>query len=94
MKSAMALELICFEADRDIVARQLKAVENDIENAADEMKMIGVENVFDQRLSNVLTGEAQALQRIARELERLRQEVARARLRATRKASGRRQRQG
>jgi hypothetical protein len=90
----MAFELTCFETDRYIVARQLKAVENDIENAADEMKMIGVENVFDQRLSNVLTGEAQALQRIARKLEHLRQEVARARLRATRKASAKRQRQG
>lgn len=94
MRSAIDFELTCFEADRNIVARQLKAVANAIADAASEMKMIGIEKVFDQRLSNVLAGEAQALQRIAQGLEHLRQEVARARFRAVRKAGGTRQRRG
>jgi hypothetical protein len=85
MRSRADLELTCFEADRNVVARQLKTVGIVIQESATELKMIGVENVFDPRLSKVLTAEGRALQRIARALEHLRQEVARARFPKTRK---------
>jgi hypothetical protein len=77
--SSTDFEFSCFEADRNVVVRQLKAVGNAIEDGASEMKLIGLEKVFDERLSKVLTGEARTLQRIARELNELRREVARAR---------------
>ncbi|HYK63550.1 MAG TPA: hypothetical protein VEY94_01270 [Patescibacteria group bacterium] len=77
--SSTDFEFSCFEADRNVVVRQLKAVGNAIEDGASEMRSIGREKVFDERLSRVLTGEAQTLQRVARELNELRREVARAR---------------
>ena len=77
--SSADFEFSCFEADRTVVVRQLEAVANAIKDGASEMKLIGLEKVFDGRLSKVLTGEAQTLQRIARELNELRREVARAR---------------
>lgn len=92
--SSADFEFSCFEADRTMVVRQLKAVRNAIEDGASEMKLIGVEKVFDQHLSKVLTGEARALQRIAQELNQLRREVARARFPQTKKSTGRHRRRG
>lgn len=94
MRSRTDLELACFETDRNVVVRQLRTVAKAIEESAREMKMIGLEQVFDQRLSKVLSGEAQALERIARGLNSLGQKVARARLSETRKSSGTRKRRG
>jgi hypothetical protein len=92
--SSADFELSCFEADRYVVVRRLKAVGNAIEDGASEMKSIGAEKVFDERLSKVLTGEARALQRIARELNELRREVARARFPQTKTAATARGRRG
>jgi hypothetical protein len=94
MRSRTDFELTCFEADRNVVVHQLKAVGSAIEESGKEMKMIGVEKVFDPRLSKVLTAEGRALQRIARGLENLGQKVARARFPQTRRSSRRRQRRG
>ena len=84
--SSANLERTCFEADRNVILRQLKTVGTVIEESADEMKLIGVESVFDPQLSKALTAEGSALQRMARGLDNLRQEVARARFPRTRKS--------
>jgi hypothetical protein len=93
-RSRTNFELTCFEADRNVVVRQLKAVGNAIDETGNEMEMIAVEKVFDPGLSKVLTDEARTLQRMARGLDNLRQEVARARFPETRRSSRRRQRRG
>lgn len=92
--SSTDFEFSCFEADRNVVVRQLKAVGNAIEDGASQMKSIGAEKVFDERLSKVLTGEARALQRIVRELNELRREVARARFPQTKISTTGRGRRG
>lgn len=87
--SSVDFEFSCFEADRNVVVRHLKAVGNAIEDGANEIKLIGVEKVFDEHLSKVLTGEARALHRIAQELDELRREVARARFPQKTSSAGR-----
>jgi hypothetical protein len=87
MTSRTDFETTCFEADRNVVVRQLKTVGRAIEDSATEMKMIGVEKVFDPELSKALTAEGRALQRLAWGLENLRQQVAGARLPKKRKSS-------
>jgi hypothetical protein len=73
-------EQTCFRADQKALVRELRVVETAIEGGAIEMAMIAAESVFDEQVSNILTGEARVLRRMGRGLRSLRVEVARARL--------------
>ena len=75
----MYSEQTCFEADRDALVRELKAVESALEDGATEMAMIAAENVFEQDVSKILNAEARARLRMVRGLKDLRIAVARAR---------------
>jgi hypothetical protein len=71
----------CFQADQNALVKELKFVENAIEDGATELAMIAAERVFDEEVSKTLIGEARALRRMVRGLKDVRLEVARARLR-------------
>ena len=68
----------CFQADQNALVKELKLLENAIEEGATEIAMIAAESVFDEEASKTLTSEARALRRMARGLKDLRLEVARA----------------
>jgi hypothetical protein len=70
----------CFQADQNALFKELKSVEDVIEDGATEIAMIAAEGVFEEEVSRTLTGEARALRRMMRGLKDLRFEVARARL--------------
>ncbi len=70
----------CFQADQNALVKELKSVEDAIEDGATEIAMIADESVFEEEVSRTLTGEARALHRMVRVLKDLRFEVARARL--------------
>jgi len=78
--SVLHSERSCFQADQNVLVKELKFVENAIEDGATEMAMCAAESVFDEQVSKFLTGEARALHRMVRGLKDLRVEVARARL--------------
>jgi predicted nuclease with TOPRIM domain len=80
IKSELHNELNYFQADQNALVKELKFVENAIEDGATEIAMIAVESVFDEEMSKTLTSEARALRRMVRGLKDLRLEVARARL--------------
>ena len=56
----------CFEIDRKVVVRQLKALQLAITDGATEMEMVAAENVFDTRLSTLLKRRARSLYRLHR----------------------------
>lgn len=78
VKSRLASEGSCFQADQKALVRELRVAEIAIEDGATEMAMIAAERVFDEQVSKILTGEASALHRMGRGLKNLRLEVARA----------------
>jgi hypothetical protein len=73
-------EQTCFEADRDALVDELKLIESALDGGATEMTMIAAENVFERQVSQILSSEARAMQRLVRGLKDLRIAVARARL--------------
>jgi len=80
MVSELHSQRSCFQADQNALVKELKFVENEIEDGAIEIAMIAAESVFDEEVSKTLTGEAGALRRMVRGLKDLRLEVAHARL--------------
>src|SRR5260370_32261074 len=80
IKSELHSERNCFQADQNALIKELKSVEDAIEDGATEIAMIAVESVFDEEVSKALNGEARALRRMVRGLKNLRVEVAPARL--------------
>lgn len=79
----------CFEIDRKVVARQLKALQLAITDGATEMEMVAAESVFDTRLSSLLKRSARSLHRTVQGLNVLRLAVARARFPRVRKTATR-----
>lgn len=79
----------CFEIDRKVVVRQLKALQLAITDGATEMEMVAAENVFDTRLSTLLKRRARSLYQTAQSLNVLRLAVARARFPRLRKTATR-----
>jgi len=78
-ESELHSERSCFEAGQNALIKELQFVGNAIEDGATEMAMIAAESVFEEPVSNILTGEARALHRMVHGLKDLRLEVARAR---------------
>jgi hypothetical protein len=89
MSSGTDLEQTYFEADRTVVILQLKALANAIEDGADKMKVAAADKLFDGQLTKTLTSEARALRQLARDVDKLRRQVARARFPKTRKSQSR-----
>ena len=65
-----------FKTDQNVLVKELKFLENAIEDGATEIAMIAAESVFDEETSKTLTSEARTLRRMARGLKDLRLEVA------------------
>ena len=72
------LERKCFEFDRKIVARVLDTLQGAINEGAAQMEMVADERMFDQSLSGTFSRTAQHLDRMARRLAKLIDDVANA----------------
>jgi hypothetical protein len=72
------LDRKCFEFDREIVAGILDTLQGAINAGAAQMEMVADERMFDKSLSGTFSRTAQHLNRMARKLEKLLDDVTNA----------------
>ena len=71
--------LECFHIDRAEVAARLYRLSKALSAGAAELEMVAAERVFDKRFSAQLVRKARDLKRLAKQLNRMHEEAARAR---------------
>ena len=69
----------CFNIDRQITVKELRALHRLLVDKAMAIEMLAAERVFRAQLNERLAGKARLLRRVARELEPLRRAAAKAR---------------
>jgi hypothetical protein len=69
----------CFNIDRQITVKELRALHRLLIDKAMAIEMLAAERVFSARLNEKLAGKARLLRKVARELEPLRRAAAKAR---------------
>ena len=69
-----------FEIDRSNLVRQLRTIRRAINETAEEMEMVAIEQVFVKRVSQALIRTARKLYRVAEDLSGLQRLIERARV--------------
>ncbi len=69
-----------FEIDRSNLVRQLRTIRRAINESAEEMEMVAIEQVFVKRVSQALIRTARKLYRVAEDLNGLQRLIERAHL--------------
>lgn len=67
-----------FEIDRSNLVRQLRTIRRAINESAEEMEMVAIEQVFVKRVSQALSRTARKLYRVAEDLNGLQRLIERA----------------
>lgn len=79
VKSSADFALQCFHIDRAEVSARLYKLSHSLAAGAVEMEMVAAERVFDKRFSAQLVRKARDLKRLAKQLNRMHEDAARAR---------------